>query len=68
MQVHINGNPHTFSSLNSMTINDLLVKMALNSKGIALAINNTVVSQTDWSIAQVQDNDRIDIFSVVAGG
>ena len=68
MQVHINGKPHTFSSLNSMTINDLLVKMALNSKGIALAINNTVVTQTDWSIAQVQDNDRIDIFSVVAGG
>lgn len=68
MQVHINGKPHTFSSLNSMTINDLLVEMALNDNGVALAINNTVISQTDWSIVQVQDNDRIDIFSVVAGG
>lgn len=68
MQIHVNGQPHTFSSLNSMTINDLLVEMALNDNGVALAINNTVISQTDWSIVQVQDNDRIDIFSVVAGG
>lgn len=39
-----------------------------HSKGIAVAVNNTVVSRTDWKTYVLQSNDKIMIIRATQGG
>ena len=36
--------------------------------GVALAVNQQVIPRSHWALTQVAAGDRIDIFSVIAGG
>ena len=37
-------------------------------RGIAVAVNGTVVPRSSWSQTVLQDSDRIEILTAVAGG
>ncbi len=37
-------------------------------KGMAVAVNNEVVAQTNWPNHQLQDNDRVLYFAAIQGG
>lgn len=64
-------------SLNDVLINidaeRLSVQALLDSEmqyqqGIAVAINDTVVPKTSWSVQYIQANDRVLIISATQGG
>ncbi len=57
-------------SLDVRAVSVLLKALALpeNGKGIAIAVNDTVVSRSRWLEHELRDGDRIEIVRAVQGG
>ena len=56
--------------LDVRAVSDLLDALALpeDGKGIAIAVNDAVVSQSRWQEHALHDGDRIEIVRAVQGG
>ncbi|MES2872655.1 MAG: sulfur carrier protein ThiS [Bacteroidota bacterium] len=53
----------------SATLSDVLLQHNfLDKKGIAVAVNNSVVSKAEWSSYTVESGDRITIIRATQGG
>ena len=39
-----------------------------SSRGIAVAVNGTVVPRSSWAEAELSESDRVEILTAVAGG
>lgn len=50
------------------SISQLLQKTNTSINGIAIAINNKIVSKTNWEIQQFNNNDNILIIKATQGG
>ncbi len=51
------------------TLMDVLNEQQFTSqKGIAIAINNTVIAKTNWAHHQINNNDKITIIKATQGG
>lgn len=50
------------------SIQSLIAQEKLNAKGIALAVNEKVIPKSRWDQVTLSAGDRVEIFSVVAGG
>ena len=50
------------------SISQLLQKTNTSINGIAIAINNEIVSKTNWEIQQFNNNDNILIIKATQGG
>ncbi|WP_028115335.1 sulfur carrier protein ThiS [Ferrimonas senticii] len=46
----------------------LVAALKQDRPGVAVAKNDAIVSRSDWSTTSFAAGDRIDIFSVIAGG
>ena len=57
-------------SLDVRAVSDLLKALSLpeDGKGIALAVNDAVVSRSRWLEHELRDGDRIEIVRAVQGG
>ncbi|RMH43910.1 MAG: sulfur carrier protein ThiS [Gammaproteobacteria bacterium] len=64
--VLINDKP--VSLCQGATLQDALNAYAKTSDRLAVAVNGTVVPNTQWHTYQLADNDRLDVFQLVAGG
>ena len=63
----VNNKPIAISA--KTTLIDLLNEQQLSSlKGIAVAINNNVISKTNWPSLQLSNNDKITIIKATQGG
>ena len=51
-------------------VSDLLKVLTLpeDGKGIAIAVNEAVISRSQWQTHQLQEGDRIEIVRAVQGG
>jgi len=65
MQLIVNGDQIDFNKEN---INSLLTDLGISSDGIAVAVNETVVSKTQWSDFHLKENDQILIITATQGG
>jgi len=56
--------------IKARTANDLLTALRLpeDGRGIAIAINDAVISKSRWSEQELQDGDRIEIVRATQGG
>jgi sulfur carrier protein len=56
--------------LDVRAVSDLLHALALpkDGKGIAIAVNDVVVSQSRWQEHELRDGDHIEIVRAVQGG
>ena len=52
----------------AITLATLLKLKAIDSRTVAVAVNYTIVTSSLWPEVVLNENDEIDIFSVVAGG
>ncbi len=52
------------------SISELLTELSLSqeSRGIAIAVNDSVVSKSRWSEHELKDGDSIEIVKAVQGG
>jgi sulfur carrier protein len=67
MRVQINGQPHEYSDT-ALTVADLLARLELAGKRIAVEVNGDVVPRSRHGQTAVRDGDRFEIIVAVGGG
>ncbi len=64
--VNVNNNAHTFNSPSNLQ--DLLTQLDISEKGIAVAVNNQIISKSDWNRRELADGENILIIRATQGG
>ncbi len=67
MKVFLNENTLEVNAPISLT-NLLEGQNVMDSRGIAVAINNQVISKSNWAVTTLKENDKIIIITATAGG
>ncbi len=68
MKIIVNGNERDMDE--GANLVDLLTQSKLDNDkpGVAVAINNDVISTSEWKNIKLKQNDRIEIIRAVQGG
>lgn len=68
MKIKLNGEDKTISS--EVTLSDFLENEldVEDSKGIAVAVNLSIVPRSKWDTTEIRENDEIEIVHAVQGG
>ncbi|WP_422133196.1 MULTISPECIES: sulfur carrier protein ThiS [unclassified Endozoicomonas] len=66
MQFFVNDQPLSFES--PLTLEQLLEQINQAEKGVALAVNQEIVSRSQWPRRKVEEGDRITLIKATAGG
>jgi len=67
MEVFINNQSVSVTAL--ATLSDVLSQESfLEKKGIAVAVNNSVVPKSEWNTYQIESADKITIIRATQGG
>lgn len=67
MTIVVNQQPQQFDQ--ALTLQTLLQQLGKAQQlGIAVAVNNKVVSKTQWTNHQLQDQDHVTIITATQGG
>ena len=66
MRVFVNSKQKDFFGTN---LNDLLQLLEItDTKGMALAVNETVISKSEWAQIQLKENDKVIVIVATQGG
>ncbi|WP_164112565.1 MULTISPECIES: sulfur carrier protein ThiS [Sphingobacterium] len=70
MQIKVNNQPHQFSAEFPATLLSVLALLMpdLQTNGIAVAINSSVIPREDWPSTPIADQDEILIITATQGG
>lgn len=66
MNLMVNGEPAT--APDGATVADMLDRMGLPAKGIAVERNREIVPKSAYGVTRLTDDDRIEIVQFVGGG
>jgi len=66
--MNIQLNNKSIELKDSITIAEFVVSQNISSKGIAIALNNAVISKSNWQTTQLKENDNIMIITATQGG
>ena len=66
MRILFNDEP--MQCADGLTIAALLDQLGQLKPGVALALNQQILPRERWALVQVNDDDRILLFQVIAGG
>lgn len=50
------------------SLSELLVRLDRGDSGIAIAVNNQLVTRDQWSEYSLSNDDSVSIFAAIAGG
>ena len=65
MKLQINNQERETAARN---LQELADELQLPAKGVAVAVNNTMVMHTNWAAHTLNENDRITIVKAACGG
>lgn len=66
MHIMLNDTPLKLAAV--CTLKQLLQQQQLNTEGLAIAVNNSVIAKRLWHEYQLQNHDQIQLFQIVTGG
>ena len=66
MNIIINGETKEFRE--NITVDELLIKLGLDGKVMAAAINMNIVKQDNWKEHTLKDGDKLELLDFVGGG
>ena len=67
MKIYVNNTPRDFSAQRHLS--ELLDELQLAGKqGIAVALNNEVITKSAWQNQELKENDQITILTATQGG
>ena len=67
--INVSINNQSFALEKPAAIQNLLLQIPLTTtKGIAIAVNNTVIPKNDWDNFIVNENDHLTIIRATQGG
>lgn len=64
-RITLNGKPIETSS---HTLKDIIIELNINSRYLAIAVNNEVVPASEHDKAVIRNDDHIEIIQPVSGG
>ena len=65
MKIKINNKE---TEVNATTLSELTAELSLPEKGVAVAVNNRMVTRADWNQTEVKEGDNIVVIKAVCGG
>lgn len=65
MNIKINNKE---TEVKATSLQELATEIALPEKGVAVAVNNRMVTRTDWNHTAINDGDNIVVIKAVCGG
>lgn len=63
--IRVNGENQEYES---ESVEQLLRRLLIETRGVAVAIDGEIVRKSDWSDKRVEDGNVIEIVTAVAGG
>ncbi|MCD8405569.1 sulfur carrier protein ThiS [Tenacibaculum dicentrarchi] len=66
--ITIKVNQEDHKILESLTLQEFVEDLNIQTNGIAIAVNSSVVKKNDWSLKLLQHNDDILIIKSTQGG
>ncbi len=66
MNIYVNND--LLNVQKNATLQSLLKKLAIDDRGMAVAVNNTVIQKTNWPTLELTENDKITLIRATAGG
>lgn len=66
MEIRVNGQPEEIAS--PVTVSELIEIRNISDKGVAVAVNDSVVPKSEWTATTIQAGDRIEIVRATQGG
>ncbi|WP_271406523.1 sulfur carrier protein ThiS [Tenacibaculum soleae] len=66
--ITIKVNQEDHQILENVTLQEFIELLKIQTNGIAIAINSTVIKRSDWSLKLLQNNDDILIIKSTQGG
>lgn len=66
MRIQLNGEPR--DERDGLTLDALVATVTTAKRGVAVAVNETVVPRGSWSGTALDDGDRVEILTAVQGG
>jgi len=66
MNILLNGKPEQFDS--ATTAAQLVEKLGLQGKRIAMEVNQEIVPRSNYDSFQLSENDKVEIINAVGGG
>jgi len=67
-KVKINVNEQLIELDEQANIEQLLTLLESPLKGSAIAVNQKIISRSEWANYQLQENDQVSLFQAIAGG
>ena len=65
MKIKINNKE---TEVNATTLSELAAELSLPQKGVAVAVNNRMVTRANWNQTEVKEGDNIVVIKAVCGG
>ena len=67
MNIRLNGQP---ADIQAVVLTDVLTHLGItpDRKGVAVAVNGTVVPRSGWDTAAVNPGDEVELIGAVQGG
>ena len=56
------------TEVKAASLQDLATEISLPEKGVAVAVNNRMVTRADWNHTAINDGDNIVVIKAVCGG
>ncbi|MFF2011352.1 sulfur carrier protein ThiS [Streptomyces sp. NPDC058195] len=66
LTVSVNGEPRPLAA--GTTLDVLVATLTAASRGVAAAVNETVVPRGGWAATALADGDRVEVLTAVQGG
>ena len=66
MKVLVNGSAEEIAA--GTTVADVVDRWARSPSGVAVAVNEAVVTRAEWSGTTLAEGDRVEILTAVQGG
>lgn len=66
MKIFVNGEEYNFND--KATIQEILEKLAVLGKVMAVAVNSQIVRKDSWEIYTASENDKLELLQFTGGG
>jgi len=66
INIKVNNKTHQFQSNNSLEV--ILSSLDISVNGIAVAVNQDIISKSDWKLKTLHEGDEVLIIKATQGG
>ena len=66
MTVVVNGQQHELAD--GAVLTDAVARLTASARGVAVALNGSVVPRGEWASTTLADTDQIEVLTAVQGG